>query len=101
MMFYRYGGWGGPFFGPSLWWWLVPLTVWLLFMFLFRGRWGWGMGMGGCGHGFGGHGDHAGHDHGSQSGGSSKDALEILKERYARGEITTEEYRQMREELQK
>lgn len=37
---------------------------------------------------------------GSGSSGSSKRPLEILQERYARGEITREEYERMRHDLQ-
>jgi len=37
---------------------------------------------------------------GSASPGSGKGALEILKERYARGQITREQYLKMKEELE-
>ena len=36
---------------------------------------------------------------GSRTGTATEDALEILRRRYARGEITREEYQSMREDL--
>ncbi|NIA04512.1 MAG: SHOCT domain-containing protein [Proteobacteria bacterium] len=36
----------------------------------------------------------------SRSGGSDSPALNVLKSRYARGEINKEEYKQMRKEIQ-
>jgi putative membrane protein len=37
---------------------------------------------------------------GNRGGGSSRSALDILKERYARGEITREQFEQMRRDLE-
>lgn len=62
--------------------WVVPLAVAVL---LFR----WIFGRGGC----------CGHDHAGRSGGD--DPLTILKGRYARGEISADEYQRIKSELEK
>ncbi len=85
----QYGGWGmmGPgMMGGFGWWWFMPI-----FMIIFWGLVIWGIvalvrGL-------------------SQSGGSdsasgrSDSALEVLKRRYARGEIDKEEYEEKKKDL--
>ena len=76
-----WGGWGwGMGFGwifMMLFWVLIVLGVVVLAKWLFS--------AGGSG---------------GRSGGSGKSALDILKERYARGEINREQYEQMRRDLE-
>ena len=64
--------------------WLIPVAVIFLFACAWRSS-GRASAPGGC---CGGH----GHQHGS-------DALEILRERYARGEISREEFEERRQYL--
>jgi len=79
---------------PWMWWpwggiWIFPIVMFvimLIFLFLFSGRWGyrppwWGPG---------------GHHNAS---GDSETALEILKKRYAKGEITKEEFDRMKKDI--
>ncbi len=78
---------------PWMWWpwggmWIFPMVmcVIMLIFFLFSGRRGyrppwWGPG---------------GHHHES---GDSETALEILKKRYAKGEITKEEFDRMKKDI--
>ncbi len=83
----QYGGWGmmGPWMtGGFGWWWLMPI-----FMILFWGLVIWGIvalvrGLSG-----------------SRDSDTAKAdlALEILKRRYARGEITKEEYEEKKKDL--
>jgi putative membrane protein len=71
--------WWGPGFGwifMVLFWVLIILGIVALGRWLFSGR-------GGAG-----------------AGGPEKGPLDIVKERYARGEITREQYEQMRRDLQ-
>ena len=84
---WRYGGWGmmGPgMMGGFGWWWLMPI-----FFIIFWGLVIWGIvslvrGLSGSG----------------GSGSSRADsALEILKKRYARGDITKEEYEEKKKDL--
>ncbi len=70
-------GWWGPF--P--WMWIFPL-IFLVVLVLFLSR---GMGWPGCGH-------RRPHDR-------EETAREILDRRYARGEITREQYQQMKKDL--
>ena len=79
---------------PWMWWpwggiWIFPIVMFvimLIFLFLFSGRWGyrppwWGPG-----------------GHHNESG-DSETALEILKKRYAKGEITKEEFDRMKKDI--
>ncbi len=83
----RYGGWGmmGPgMMGGFGWWWLMPI-----FFVIFWGLVIWGIvalvrGLSGSG--------------GSDSS-RSDSALEVLKKRYARGEINKEEYEEKKKGL--
>jgi len=69
--------------------WIFPIVMFvimLIFFFLFFGRWGcrspwWGPG---------------GH---RRESGDSETALEILKKRYAKGEITKGEFDQMKKDI--
>ncbi len=80
----------GPWFGP---WFIFPIicllfmVVMMFLMFRRHGPFSWFMGH----HGWG------PSDHGA-SGGES--ALDILKRRYASGEITREQYEQMRRDIE-
>lgn len=73
-------GFGGIFM--ILFW---GLLIWAI-VALVRGN---GFGSGCCG----------GHGHGHNHGGKN-DALEILKQRYAKGEISKEEFESMKKDLQ-
>ena len=84
---WQYGGWGmmGPgMMGGFSWWWFMPI-----FMILFWGLVIWGIvamvrGLSG-----------------SRGSDSSRvdSALEVLKKRYARGEIDKEEYEEKKKDL--
>lgn len=79
------GGDGGFSFAPFY---LFPLGFFLLFLFLFGFRWwfrpwGWGWGWG--------------YPYGRYHGG----AMEILRERYARGELTKEQFEAMSRDLER
>ena len=80
MMMWNHGFWMGP------WMWLISLVVFIGFIVLavWLIRW---IGQGG----------------GPPSSDTSKRdrALEILRERYARGEISKEEFEQMRRDLER
>jgi len=74
--------WGGFWIFPMIM--FVMVIIFLLFVFF--GRWScrppqWGPG---------------GHH---RQGGESETALEILKKRYAKGEVTKEEFEQMKKDL--
>ena len=79
-------GWGGSwmFGGWVLSFLFVCFLVIMVFRFFLWGSWnhrmGWGM-------------------HRMSGGGSSMDAVEILRQRYARGEITKEQFDQMLRDL--
>ncbi len=81
----------GPWFGP---WFVFPiiglLAMLVVLAFVFGPR-------GPFGH-FGGRGGWGGPSDRGASGG--EDPLDILKRRYARGEITREQFEQMRRDLQ-
>jgi putative membrane protein len=73
--------WGGMWIFP-----MIMLVVMIIFLFVFFGRGGcrppwWGLG---------------GHH---REGGETDSALEILKKRYAKGEITKEEFEQMKKDI--
>jgi len=84
---WQYGGWGmmGPgMMGGFSWWWFMPI-----FMILFWGLVIWGIvalvrGPSGS--------------RGSDSS-TADSALEVLKRRYARGEINKEEYEEKKKDL--
>ena len=84
---WQYGGWGmmGPgMMGGFSWWWFIPI-----FMILFWGLVIWGIvalvrGSSGS--------------RGSDSS-TADSALEVLKRRYARGEINKEEYEEKKKDL--
>lgn len=81
-----WGAWSGSWFP---WWFLFPLMMLgmgLMMWFMMRMM---GMGMGG-------------HDHASghtDTPPPNRDPRSILDERYARGELTREQYQQMRDDL--
>ncbi len=86
-----YGGMMGGFGGV---WMLFMLPVGLIVLvvigyFVWRAC-GWGWGGGCCGGGHGGY---------YASSGDRENALEILRQRYARGEISKEQYDQMRKDI--
>ena len=77
--------------GPTQWWehgfgfmWLFPILFFVVFMFFMRGMFGRGS------HGCGPHDDSAKHE---------DNAREILDKRFAKGEITKEEYEEMKKSL--
>lgn len=78
----------------AIWWpwagmWIFPLIMFaviMIFVFLFAGRWG-------CWHWRSGPGRHHG------EGGEAESALDIVKKRYARGEITRDEFERMKKDL--
>ncbi len=79
---------------PWMWWpwggmWIFPIVmvvVMLIFLFVFSRRWG-------CGPPWRSPGGHHGES------GDSETALEILKKRYAKGEITKEEFDRMKKDI--
>lgn len=78
-------------------WWAVGGVVMVICMILM----GWMMmGHGGSHHGGRDHGEHGGHDD-SQQGGSRPNAPEILAERFARGEISQDEFEERRRVLER
>jgi putative membrane protein len=82
-----FGGLGALFIVP-----VVLVVVALVGYFLLRGCGSWGMG--------GGEGCCGGSRHGNYSSyRSSDDALATLRQRYARGEISREQFEQMRQDI--
>lgn len=70
--------WGGMWIFP-----MIMFVIMIILMFMFVGRWDcrpprWGSG---------------------RQDGESETALEILKKRYAKGEVTKEEFEQMKKDL--
>ena len=75
--------------GTGVWWWIIPIVmiaVMFIMMTLMMSRRG----------GFGPWQDSGGRDRESRK---SETTLEILKKRYASGEITKEEFEQMKSDL--
>ena len=71
----------------------LPLVIIIVAIFLLRGC---GFGFGGC---CGSHGRRE--DRGREDDEDELDALEILNRRYAKGEISTEEYQRMKDEIRR
>jgi putative membrane protein len=73
---YHMGDWWGPGFG-----WIFMILFWVLIILgiVALGRWLF---------------------YSRDAGGAARGPLDILKERYARGEITREQYEQMRRDLE-
>ena len=78
----------------AIWWpwagmWIFPMIMFaviMIFVFLFAGRWGrWHLRSG------------PGRHHGE--GREAESALDIVKKRYARGEITRDEFERMKKDL--
>ncbi|WP_339061661.1 SHOCT domain-containing protein [Tepidibacillus marianensis] len=87
-------GYGMNYFGGFGFGWIIGLIILaMILMLIFRGR--------GRRHymGYGGHPHHHNEYYGEpvQPKSSNQEALEILKARYAKGEITEEEYKKMKE----
>lgn len=75
-------GWGGMWIFPMI----MFVVMMIIFFFAVFGRWGCGpMWWGPRGH--------------HRGPGDSETALEILKKRYAKGEITKEEFSQMKKDI--
>ena len=76
-------GYGGYGYGMGAFGWIFVLVFWGLIIFgvVLLARWLWDRGQSGG------------------RGGSSETALDILKRRYARGEISKEEYDRMRHDV--
>lgn len=87
-----YGGMMGGFGGLGMLLWIPIVLVIVAFVgyFLLRGNGGYGMGGGCCG------GDSYGR---YASSGNRGDAAAILRQRYARGEISREQFEQMRKDI--
>jgi putative membrane protein len=86
-------GWGGMMGGSMLF--MFPIGIIILIIIgyvIYRGVW-WG---GGCCGGHHGHYEHYGH-YGSDE--ERETAIEILRRRYARGEITKEQFEQMKKDI--
>ena len=89
---YGYNGYyGGMMGGYGGIWMVLMMPIGLIVLvvigyFIWRGL-GWG---GGCG------GDHYGH---YSSYGEKENAMEILRQRYARGEISKDQYEQMKKDI--
>ena len=113
MMWGMMGGWtaGIGMMGGSYWWgWLVMLLFWVLLIggialvaiWLFRqgyiGR-GPARGTGGTGGSGGNDGLHLGNSGSGSGSRGGQSALEILSQRYARGEIDREQYEQIRRDI--
>jgi len=73
--------WGGMWIFP-----MIMFVVMIIFIFLIFGSRGWRPPWWGQG----------GHN---RQGGETESALEILKKRYAKGEITKEEFEQMKKDI--
>ncbi|MDA8210395.1 MAG: SHOCT domain-containing protein [Clostridia bacterium] len=100
MMGRWFGGWGYGTVDGGGWW---TMGIGMIFTVLF-----WGaliylavryFRCGSLGGGCGGHGTHSSHF--NTDPGPQESAEEILRRRYAQGEITQEQYRQMQETLRK
>ncbi|MCS7051176.1 MAG: SHOCT domain-containing protein [Thermomicrobium sp.] len=79
------GPWGGMSWGWGNWWWgLFTMLFWLLVLFGFLLLVFWTVRQ---------------ILREGRSGGGSTRAIEIVQERYARGEITREQYEQMRRDI--
>ena len=93
-MMYNNLGWGGMMGGLGFGFgWIFMILFWVIIIWaivaLVRGG-GWGYGCGGHSHG----------EH-KQDGTSKNSALDILKERYAKGEINKQEYEEKKKDLEK
>ncbi len=90
--YYGYGGMMGGFGGLGMLL-LVPVVLVVVAVvgyLLWRGSRGWGMGGGCCG---------GVHTKRYATYGDRKDAMEILQQRYARGEISKEQFEQIRRDI--
>ena len=84
-------GWGSGYGGATGWWglfnmlamWAIPLGLIFLLVWALRPRFNGGTNAGGVG------------------GGGARSALEIAQERYARGEISRDEFQRIKEDLRR